>query len=176
MQKERRHGGPLAVDVLAVHPVAPSKPRDPSKVLDSFKRQENKKNLLYEDKCNTIGWSFCPLAMHLWGGYGPQGGALMNKLIRHIVGDTQGWRKVFKAQHIRHRLGVVLMKAVAAQLLTAKEAILEARHVISLPLASRVQLPKGPKGHGQARKRAATSPLDGELGVGGSGLSQRRRM
>ena len=80
--------GPLAVDILAPHPLAPSKPRDPSTVAAGFKRQENLKNTLYEAKCHEIGWSFSPLALHLWGGYGPQGGALMNKLIRHIVGQS----------------------------------------------------------------------------------------
>ena len=84
----------------------------------------------------------------------------MNKLIRHIVGDAQGWQKIFKAQRIRHRVAVALMHGVANQLLTSVEAVLDAGPVPALPMTR--GSPAMPAPRLESRKRPPVSRLDEE--------------
>ena len=71
----------------------------------------------YGDECQRNGYKFIPMGFHLWGGVGPQGGGFLNRIIRQLVGDSQGWVKSQKTSLLWHRVSCALMKGVAAQLL-----------------------------------------------------------
>ena len=73
----------------------------------------------YAVDCANEGMEFCPLAFHCWGGFGPLSSSLVNRLIKQVAGDSQGWRKIMVGDAIRHALGSTLMKAMALQLSSA---------------------------------------------------------
>jgi hypothetical protein len=70
----------------------------------------------YHSNCAAEGYSFEPLAFHCWSGLGPISSSLVNRLIKQIVGDSQGWRKQAVSDAIRHAVSSSLMKFVAKQL------------------------------------------------------------
>ena len=71
--------------------------------------------------CTAEGFSFEPLAFHCWSGLGPVSSSLINRLIKQIAGDAQGWRKNLISDSIRHAISAALMKFVAAQLSVAND-------------------------------------------------------
>jgi hypothetical protein len=109
--------GPLMIDLCAVHPLAPSKDYSPALVVSALKEKESAKRAKYHDLCARDSYFFSPLAFHLWGGLGPTGSALLKRLIRQIVGDSQGWTKIHRTNLVRQRISVALLHAVAEQLL-----------------------------------------------------------
>ena len=74
--------GKLMVDLVACHPLALSRGRSSSECLSSLAQAESDKLTKYEDECTKAGILFSPLGFHLWGGLGPLGSALMNRLVR----------------------------------------------------------------------------------------------
>jgi hypothetical protein len=80
--------------------------------------EEDKLNK-YAVNCAAEGYSFEPLAFHCWGGLGPISSSLINRIIKQLVGDSQGWRKVMVGAAIRHSVSATLMQFVAKQLTPA---------------------------------------------------------
>ena len=109
--------GPLLVDLCAIHPLAPSRTLDPATILACLSAKENSKREKYADLCTQDGYFFSPLAFHLWGGLGPCGASLLKRIIRQVVGDAQGWTRIFRSALVRNRISTALMRGVAEQLL-----------------------------------------------------------
>ena len=63
------------------------------------------------------------MGFHLWGGLGPLGSALMNRLVRQVVGDAQGWIRTHRAASVWVRFSVTLMIFVARQLMPANSVV-----------------------------------------------------
>ena len=89
--------GPLLVDLTAHHPLAPSLTRSTESCAASLLSVENAKVTKYESDCASAGMLFSPLGFHLWGGMGPMGSSLLNRIVKQIVGDSQGWIKIHEA-------------------------------------------------------------------------------
>jgi hypothetical protein len=115
--------GPLAIDLVVHHPLAPSATR--TTVLDrkSLKQAEKDKIDKNEELCHGCGWLFAPMGWHTWGGVGPHGAALLARLEDEIAGDLQGWPKINTIATFRRELTFSLMGYVAKQLRGADEAI-----------------------------------------------------
>lgn len=109
--------GPLAIDLCIHHPLQPSAVRDPSTVLRSLANKEQRKVQKYAVLCESAGWQFSPLGFHPWGGMGPLGSALLNRLAKQVVGDCRGWLRMQKVAAFWHSISFALMRFVAQQLL-----------------------------------------------------------
>ena len=108
--------GPLYVDCFIEHPLSLSRSRLPATALQQVGRHEKEKIDRYQQTCTRNGASFCPWGMSTWGGYGPKGGALVFKLIRHIVGDLQGQKRSLQICKCRYSISTAVMVGIAAQL------------------------------------------------------------
>ncbi len=108
--------GPLAVDLTVVHPLALSRPREPEAVLSILAEAETQKVSKYSALCISAGWQFVPSGFHTWGGYGPLGAALWNRVVKQLVGDSQGWARAQKTMRIRQAISQALMRSIAHQL------------------------------------------------------------
>ena len=108
--------GPVAVDLTVVHPLALSRPREPEAVLSILAESETHKVKKYLALCISAGWQFVPSGFHTWGGYGPLGSALWNKVVKQLVGDSQGWARAQKTMRIRQTISPALMRSIAHQL------------------------------------------------------------
>ena len=111
------------LDLVACHPLAPSRPRTLTDCLSFVAKKESAKLTKYEDACVQSGFLFSPMGFHLWGGLGPLGSALMNRLVRQIVGDAQGWIRIHRTSSLWVRFSVTLMTFVARQLLPANSIV-----------------------------------------------------
>ena len=114
--------GPLAIDLVVHHPLAPSATR--ATILDrsSLKQAELDKLAKSEDLCHGCGWLFAPMGWHTWGGVGPHGAALLSRIEDEIAGDLQGWPRIRAVSEFRRELSFALMAYVAKQLRGADEA------------------------------------------------------
>ena len=111
--------GSVLVDLTAHHPLAPGKRRTVEGCLHSLIAVENAKVQKYEADCLAVGFVFAPLGFHCWGGLGPLGSSLINRIVKQLVGDTQGWKRIQMTLAIRHTISANLMRFVASQLLPA---------------------------------------------------------
>jgi hypothetical protein len=109
--------GPLAVDLCIHHPLQPSAQRDPDKVRSSLASKEQGKVRKYAALCESAGWQFCPLGFHPWGGLGPMGSALLNRIVKQAVGDAQGWVRMQRVMGFWQTISFSLMRFVAQQLM-----------------------------------------------------------
>ena len=109
--------GPLAVDIHVNHPLAPGLPRALDSTAGTLSQKDADKVTKYGSMCESAGWLFTPLGFHPWGGLAPLGCALLNRLLKQVVGDCQGWLRQHKIQSFRHDVSFSLMKFVAQQLL-----------------------------------------------------------
>jgi hypothetical protein len=83
--------GPVAVDLVGHHPLAPGQPRDPTKCGATVAEKEMRKNAKSAALCRSAGWLFSALGFHMWGGVGPQGSGILNRIVKQIFGDSRGW-------------------------------------------------------------------------------------
>ena len=107
---------PILVDLTFIHPLAPGQPRSVELCKRALVDAEQQKLDRYAVNCAAEGYSFEPLAFHCWGGMGPVSSSLVNRPIKQIVGDAQGWRKTMVSEAVRHAISSTLMKYVAQQL------------------------------------------------------------
>jgi hypothetical protein len=114
--------GKLLIDLSACHPLAPGRTRDQS-CLSAVADRELHKLAKYESKCQSAGYLFSPLGFNLWGGFGPLGTALLRRIVRHLVGDSQGWVRSHRTALLWNRLSSTLMHAVSRQLLPALDVV-----------------------------------------------------
>lgn len=127
--------GPLAVDLVLHHPLAPSASRDPKAMKKSLADQERKKIEESEELCHSNGWLFAPMGWHLWGGVGPQAAAFLQRVHKAVAGDAQGWTRTLKLAYFRQRLSFSVMHFVGEQLLAAQGA----SNLHTLPTRSALQ-------------------------------------
>jgi hypothetical protein len=114
--------GPLALDLVLHHPLAPSASREINAMKASMVDEERRKSEESDELCHSNGWLFTPMCWHLWGGVGPQGAAVLQRLQKAIAGDSQGWVRIQKLANFRQRLSFTVMRYVGEQLLAAKAA------------------------------------------------------
>ena len=112
-------GRSILVDLTAHHPLAPGAIRSVKDCAKSLVQVEQGKLDKYAVNCAAEGYSFEPLAFHCWSGLGPISSSLVNRLIKQIAGDAQGWRKAQVSNSVPHAISAALMKFVAAQLSVA---------------------------------------------------------
>jgi hypothetical protein len=110
---------PILVDLTGIHPLAPGRSWSVENCRKALVDAEEEKLNKYAVNCAAEGYSFEPLAFHCWGGLGPTSSSLMNRLVKQLVGDSQGWRKVMVGAAIRHSISTTLMSFVAKQLTPA---------------------------------------------------------
>ena len=111
--------GQLLVDLSACHPLAPGRAREPAACLFAVADRELHKLTKYEAKSQAAGYLFSPLGFNLWGAFGPLGHALLKRMIRHLVGDSQGWIRSHRSALVWNRVSCTLMRFVAKQLTPA---------------------------------------------------------
>ena len=109
--------GPLAIDLHVNHPLAPGLPHEFDSVASTLAQKDSAKLTKYGSLCESAGWLFQPLGFHPWGGLAPLGSALLHRMVKQAVGDSQGWERMQKIQSFRHDVSFSLMKFVAQQLL-----------------------------------------------------------
>lgn len=109
--------GPLAIDLVGHHPLSPGVERQAASMGASLAAKEAAKVAKNAPVCAAAGWQFTPLGFHTWGGFGPMGSSLLNRLVRQILGDSQGWMRQHKSQIIWQALVSTIMRYVAQQLL-----------------------------------------------------------
>jgi hypothetical protein len=110
---------PILVDLTGVHPLAPGRVWSVENCRKALVDAEEEKLNKYAVNCAAEGYSFEPLAFHCWGGLGPISSSLVNRLVKQLVGDSQGWRKTMVGAAIRHSISATLMGFVAKQLTPA---------------------------------------------------------
>ena len=115
--------GPLAIDLVLHHPLAPSASREVASMKPSLAEQEKRKIEESEELCHSNGWLFAPMGWHLWGGVGPNAVAFLKRIEKAVAGDLQGWARIQKLALLRQRLSFAVMRSVGEQLLAAKAAI-----------------------------------------------------
>ena len=81
---------------------------------------EGKKVTKNQPICESAGWLFTPLSFHPWAGLGPLGSGLVNRLVKQVLGDTQGWARQHLSADIWQRLSATLMSHVGEQLLVSQ--------------------------------------------------------
>ena len=86
--------GPLAIDLVLHHPLAPSASREINAMKASMVDEERRKSEESDELCHSNGWLFTPMCWHLWGDVGPQGAAVLQRLQKAIAGDSQGWVRI----------------------------------------------------------------------------------
>jgi hypothetical protein len=128
--------GPLAVDLVVHHPLAPGAHRSVSTtVFASLKAAEEAKIRESAELCSGNNWLFSPMGWHPWGGVGPHGAALRTRLEKEVCGDLKGWPRRNRVQEFRSKLTFALMSFVSQQLLAGEEALLDLpSEPISAPL------------------------------------------
>ena len=114
--------GPLAVDLVVHHPLAPGVTREEEKMKSSLSKAEEEKMAESEALCHANGWLFSPLGWHPWSGVGPKSWALLRRLEKFIAGDLQGWARQKAIQSLFNGLSFALMNFVAQQLHPALQA------------------------------------------------------
>ena len=82
--------GPVAVDLVIFHPLQKSLTWEEEACVKSMAAKEHRKIVKSQSICQAAGWLFSPLSFHPWGGYGPQGSGLLNRLVKQARGDKQG--------------------------------------------------------------------------------------
>jgi hypothetical protein len=110
---------PILVDLTGIHPLAPGRVWSVDGCRRALVDAEEEKLNKYAVNCAAEGYSFEPLAFHCWSGLGPISGSLVNRLVKQLVGDSQGWRKTMVSAAVRHSISATLMGFVAKQLTPA---------------------------------------------------------
>ena len=123
--------GPLAVDLVVFHPLQKSMVWEEEAAIKSMAVTEGKKVTKNQPICESAGWLFSPLSFHPWAGLGPLGSGLLNRLVKQILGDRQGWARQHMSADIWQRLSATLMSHVGEQLLVCQSVTPNA----CLPLA-----------------------------------------
>ena len=108
--------GPLAVDLVVFHPLQKSMTWEEETAIKSMAVTEGKKVTKNQPICESAGWLFSPLSFHPWAGLGPLGSGLVNRLVKQILGDRQGWARQHMSADIWQRLSATLMSHVGEQL------------------------------------------------------------
>ena len=114
--------GPLALDLVLHHPLAPSAPREIPAMKKSLAEAERKKVEESEELCHSNGWLFAPMSWHLWGGVGPHASAFLQRVQKAVGGELQGWARIQKLAQFRQRLSFSVMSFVGQQLLAMRGA------------------------------------------------------
>jgi hypothetical protein len=112
--------GPLAVDLVVFHPLQKSLVWEEDTSVKSMAAKEGKKVTKNQPICEAAGWLFSPLSFHPWSGLGPLGSGLVNRLVKQVLGDKQGWARRHQEANIRQRLSATLMMHIAEQLLVCE--------------------------------------------------------
>ena len=129
--------GPLAVDLVVFHPLQKSMAWEEETSIKSMAVTEGKKVTKNQPICEAAGWLFSPLSFHPWAGLGPLGSGLLNRLVKQVLGDKQGWARQHQSTDIWQRISATLMSHVGEQLLVCQSVPTRA----SLPLAGVSQVP-----------------------------------
>ena len=122
--------GPLAVDLVVFHPLQKSMTWEEESAVRSMAVTEGKKVTKNQPICESAGWLFSPLSFHPWAGLGPLGSGLVNRIVKQILGDTQGWARQHMSADIWQRLSATLMSHVGEQLMVCQSVTSS----VSLPL------------------------------------------
>jgi hypothetical protein len=115
--------GPLAVDLVVFHPLQKSLTWEEETSVKSMAAMEGKKVTKNQPICEAAGWLFSPLSFHPWAGLGPLGSGLLNRLVKQVVGDKQGWERQHLASDIWQRLSATLMSHMGEQLSVCQSVI-----------------------------------------------------
>jgi len=87
-------GGPAAVDVTILHPLAPGAPVGARAGVEQWRtRQAEDKRAKYEADCGRLGWKFVPVVMDTFGGLGKGGLECVGYLVKEVVGQREGWER-----------------------------------------------------------------------------------
>jgi hypothetical protein len=127
--------GPLAVDLVVFHPLQKSLAWEEDTSAKSMATMEGRKVTKNQPICEAAGWLFSPLSFHPWAGLGPLGSGLLNRLVKQLLGERQGWARQQMAADIWQRLSATLMSHVGEQLMLCHSVTSSA----NLPLVAGLQ-------------------------------------
>jgi hypothetical protein len=109
--------GPVAIDLVGHHVLSPGAERRVATIGSSLAAKETAKVAKNGPVCAAAGWQFTPLGFHMWGGFGPMGSSFMSRVVRQILGDSQGWARQHKSTTLWQGISSTIMRFVAQQLL-----------------------------------------------------------
>ena len=75
-------------------------------------RKEKEKHQKYDVLCRQAEWSFRALAMGTWGGVGPEGANILQRILKRAAGWQEGDLRPARQEELRQRIGLTLMRHV----------------------------------------------------------------
>ena len=106
-------GKDSAVDCTVSHPAQLSEhPLTGDKARSFLRRVEADKLRKYEDICDNEGWDFIPFGMNTWGGVGPHGTSLLNRLARKATAVADEADRREEDDNLRQNLALAVMREV----------------------------------------------------------------
>jgi hypothetical protein len=77
-----------------------------------LRKREEAKHALYDKACAAEGWSFRAMAFGTWGGMGPEGAKILQRITKRAAGWLEGDLRACRQEEIRHGVGVSLMRHI----------------------------------------------------------------
>ena len=106
-------GKDSAVDCTVSHPAqVVEQPLSGEKARSFLRRLEQDKLRKYADVCDEEGWDFIPFGVNTWGGIGPHGSALLNRLTRKATAAADEKDQKEADNNMRQNLSLAVMREV----------------------------------------------------------------
>ena len=77
-----------------------------------LRRKEDRKHAKCDEACKRADWAFIPLVMGTWGGMGPEGAVLFERLAKRGATWLEGDLRAARLEHCRLHVGLALQRAV----------------------------------------------------------------
>ena len=109
-------------------PLALSNQVRPEKLVEWHATWEDKKRKAYKDECARLGWSFVPFVLDVYGGAGAHAADVMQRLIRGLRAQREGWQHREVEAAAWQSLQLALARKIARQLVWSVFAVGEPQH------------------------------------------------
>ena len=119
------NGSDLALDVTLVHGWQASV-QGPSVTRERWRsflrKKEQLKHQKYDTACQRAGWSFGALAMGTWGGVGPEGARILQRILKRAAFWLDGDLRAIRQEELKRTFGLIVARQIW-RLLDAKNLI-----------------------------------------------------